>query len=129
MAFCKFLLNDGTSNILLNDGISVLLMNDNSCQDGQPEPTPTPPALSGGGHGTWRTRKKRPKKEALWELDQIIVALRAMPAPTPELAVAIDRGADIDMSNTLAQIESEIVYLRELLAERDDEDAILMLLH
>lgn len=31
MAFCKFLLNDGTSNILLNDAISELLMNDNTC--------------------------------------------------------------------------------------------------
>jgi hypothetical protein len=31
MAFCNFLLNDGTAHFLLNDGISVLLMNDNSC--------------------------------------------------------------------------------------------------
>jgi hypothetical protein len=31
MAFCNFLLNDGTSHFLLNDGVSVLLMNDNSC--------------------------------------------------------------------------------------------------
>jgi hypothetical protein len=31
MAFCNFLLNDGTSHFLLNDGVSVLLMNDNTC--------------------------------------------------------------------------------------------------
>jgi hypothetical protein len=34
VANCKFLLNDGTSNILLNDGVSELLMNDNTCGGG-----------------------------------------------------------------------------------------------
>jgi hypothetical protein len=83
-------------------------------------------------------KKKRKKKEALNELDQLLLDLRGQIAPwqkakayEAEQALYRDtlaRGEALDASDTLAKIESEIVNLKELLAEIDEEEAIMLLL-
>lgn len=99
----------------------------------------TPPALTGGGVGTWSgPKRKRKKKEALDELGELIVAVKAQIEPwetakayEKEQALyrsALREAVGIDISNTLAQIEAEIVNLRELIAEQDDEESLLVLL-
>jgi hypothetical protein len=105
--------------------------------DATPAVVATPPALTGGGVGTWSGRKKRKKKDALDELGELIVAVKAQIEPwetakayETEQALyrsALKEAAGIDMSNTLAQIEAEIVNLRELVAEQDDEESLLLL--
>jgi hypothetical protein len=100
----------------------------------------TPPALTGGGVGTWSgaRKKKRKKKDALDELDELLVVVSEQIAPwsaakayEAEQALyrdVLERGKKLDESNTLARIEAEIVNLKELLAEIDDEEALLLLM-
>lgn len=150
MAFCKFLLNDGTSHILLNDGISVLLMNDNSCSD-VVVVTPTPTVGGGtGGARAWSNwyRSKYPKSlakkkrtllddldEALAELREKIVEVEAEPIYTePEWSVELRRGQALAESALAADfaysaIQAEITRLLAVIQEIDDEEAVILTFH
>jgi hypothetical protein len=107
-------------------------------EDATPAVVETPAALTGGGAGTWSKRKKRKKKDALNELDELLVAVSAQIAPwsaakayETEQALyrsVLERGKHLDESDTLARIEAEVVNLKELLAEMDDEEALLLLM-
>jgi hypothetical protein len=103
---------------------------------------PETPAATGGGAGgfpgAWKARKKRKKKDALDELDELLVAVSEQIAPwsaakayEAEQALyrsVLERGKQLDMDDTLARIEAEIVNIKELLAEMDDEEALLLLM-
>jgi hypothetical protein len=107
-------------------------------EDATPAVVETPAALAGGGPGTWSKRKKRKKKDALNELDELLVAVSAQIAPwsaakayETEQALyrsVLERGRHLDASDTLARIEAEVANLKELLAEMDDEEALLLLM-
>lgn len=43
-------------------------------------------------------------------------------------AKAIEEAKGVDLSNTLDQIETEIAYLKSVLAEIDDEETLLLLI-
>jgi hypothetical protein len=106
--------------------------------------TPEVPPVAGGGGGAggfpgaWKARKKRKKKDALDELDELLVAVSAQIAPWSAAQAyeadqalyrsVLERGKQLDMDDTLARIEAEIVNVKELLAEMDDEEALLLLM-
>jgi hypothetical protein len=100
----------------------------------------TPPPTAGGsigvGSSAWRgynQSRKRRKKDALEELDYLLAQVRAQIIPqsrdrTDELLIeALKRGNAVSLKNTIVQIEAEIISTRELLAEIDDEEALLLL--
>jgi hypothetical protein len=104
---------------------------------------PEAPATGGGAGGSaaWREHykgRKRKKKDALEELDELLLDLRGQIAPWQKAKAyeaeqalyreTLARGEALDASDTLAKIESEIVNLKELLAEIDEEEAIMLLL-
>jgi fibronectin-binding autotransporter adhesin len=103
----------------------------------------TPPVAGGAGGaggfpGAWKARKKRKKKDALDELDELLVAVSEQIAPWSAAKAyeadqalyrsVLERGKQLDMDDTLARIEAEIVNVKELLAEMDDEEALLLLM-
>jgi hypothetical protein len=137
---CGLLLNDGTSFVLLNDDTSVFLLNDDTClvpPDGTPDVVEPPVVLTDNGGvaapGAWRVRKKKKKKD---ELDDLIAQLKEQVVPWREAQVGaqiqllaeINHAEAITLDNTLAQIEAEIANLKEVMAEIDDEEAILLLM-
>jgi hypothetical protein len=103
-----------------------------------------PAAAGGGGVGgsAWREhykdslKKRRKKKTALDELDELLEAVRAQIVPWTEakayeveqsdLRALLER--EVNTSNTLGEIEAEIAHVKSVLAEIDDEEAILLLL-
>lgn len=107
----------------------------------QPPPPPTITVTDAGGVGTfpgaWRKRKKRPKVEALSELDELLVDVRALVTPYDErrnkleqdrLRAALERAADLDLSDTLDKIEREVAFVQQLLDDIDEEEAVLLLM-
>jgi hypothetical protein len=96
-------------------------------------------AEAGGGGafpGAWstRTKKKRKKKD---ELDDLIAQLKEQIVPWREaqevgaqimLRAELEHALTISLDNTIDEIESEIATLKEVLAEMDDEEALLLLM-
>jgi hypothetical protein len=82
--------------------------------------------------------KKRKRVDALEELDDLLGAVKEQIVPWQKAKAyeqeqalyrrALERAEQINTSDTLARIEAEIVNLRELLAEADDEEALLLLM-
>jgi hypothetical protein len=104
---------------------------------------PEAPATAGGAGapGAWRDHykgRKRRKKDALEELDELLVDLRGQIVPWQKAKAyqaeqalyreTLARGEALDASDTLQRIETEIVNLKELLAEIDEEEAVMLLL-
>jgi hypothetical protein len=99
-----------------------------------------PPVVvaDGGGvaaPGAWRARKKKQKKQD--ELDDLIAQLKEQIVPYREaqevgaqimLRAELEHALTISLEGTLNEIESEIAALKEVLAEMDDEEAILLLM-
>jgi hypothetical protein len=83
-------------------------------------------------------KKKRKKKVALNELDGLLLELKGQIAPWQQAKAyeteqalyreTLARGEALDASDTLQRIEAEIVNLKELLAEIDEEEAVMLLL-
>jgi hypothetical protein len=138
---CGLLLNDDVSFLLLNDDASVILLNDSTClvpPDGTPDAVTPPVTLTDGGGvaapGAWRVRKKKKKKD---ELDGLIAQLKEQIVPYREaqevsaqimLRAELEHALTISLEGTLNEIESEIAALKEVLAEMDDEEALLLLM-
>jgi hypothetical protein len=154
---CGLLLNDG-SFVLLNDGVSVFLLNDATCLVppspatdavldaggsgtasfvGAFDGVATTSADGGGvaAPGAWRVRKKKQKKKD--ELDDLIAQLKEQIVPYREaqevgaqimLRAELEHALTISLEGTLNEIESEIAALKEVLAEMDDEEALLLLM-
>jgi hypothetical protein len=103
--------------------------------DATPVVPPVAPAASvggvGGGRfpGAWRGVGKK-KKKKLNELDDLIAKMRALTVPrqAAKSEALLEQALLVDASSTLDQIEAEIVNVRELLAEIDDEESILLLM-
>jgi hypothetical protein len=96
-----------------------------------------PPVGTPGGvaaPGAWRGYGKKKKKKD--ELDDLIAQLKEQVVPWREAQVGaqiallaeINQAEAITLDNTLAQIEAEIANLKEVMAEIDDEEAILLLM-
>jgi hypothetical protein len=154
---CGLLLNDGAF-VLLNDGTSVFLLNDASCPVPPSSTTDAVLDASGSGTasfvgasdevaaatadgggvaapGAWRVRKKKQKKKD--ELDDLIAQLKEQIVPYREaqevgaqimLRAELEHALTVSLDGTLDEIESEIAALKEVLAEMDDEEALLLLM-
>jgi hypothetical protein len=82
--------------------------------------------------------KKRKKVDALEELDDLVEAVKEQIVPWQKAKAyeqeqalyrrALESAEQINTSDTLDRIEAEIVNLRELLSEIDDEETLLMLM-
>jgi hypothetical protein len=82
--------------------------------------------------------KKRKKVDALEELDDLLGAVKEQIVPWQKAKAyeqgqalyrrALERAEQINTRDTLARIEAEIVNLKELLAEIDDEETLLLLM-
>jgi uncharacterized lipoprotein NlpE involved in copper resistance len=103
-------------------------------------PAEQPVVASPGGvaaPGAWRLKKKKKKKD---ELDDLIAQLKEQVVPWREaqdrervgaqiaLLADLNRAEALTLDNTLAQIESEIANLRELIAVMEDDEDILMMM-
>jgi hypothetical protein len=92
----------------------------------------------GGGNFDYHDEKKRKKRAALAELDALVANAKARTAPWQDVRAygqeqalyreALNRADALSERNRLAQIEAEILNLRELLAQRDEEDALILLM-
>jgi hypothetical protein len=82
--------------------------------------------------------KKRKKKDALEELDDLVEAVKEQIVPWQKAKAyeqeqalyrrALESAEQINTSDTLDRIEAEIISLKELLSEIDDEETLLMLM-
>jgi hypothetical protein len=105
-------------------------------EDATPPPPPVVVAASGGvaAQGAWRGYGKKNKKKD--ELDDLIAQLKEQVVPWREAQVGaqirllaeLNQAEAITLDNTLAQIEAEIANLKEVMADIDDEEAILLLM-
>jgi hypothetical protein len=145
------LLNDGTSVVLLNDATclvppspttdTVLDAGGSGAASfvGAFDSAAVEPPVAGGGGvaapGAWRVRKKKQKKKD--ELDDLIAQLKEQIVPYREaqevgaqimLRAELEHALTISLEGTLNEIESEIAALKEVLAEMDDEEALLLLM-
>jgi hypothetical protein len=145
------LLNDGLSVFLLNDATCLVPPSPatDAVLDAGGSGTASfvgafdgaavePPVAGGGGvaaPGAWRVRKKKQKKKD--ELDDLIAQLKEQIVPYREaqevgaqimLRAELEHALTISLEGTLNEIESEIAALKEVLAEMDDEEALLLLM-